>query len=282
MTVPALRPTDAVLRGALASSVVTLDPSFQGLPDTAHGGTVLALFDAGANVDGPRTVSGTYHRRVPLATPLPLAIDRGGAATRFRLTDGSMRLVDGSVEALDASVLTGDAERPRDGESEAPLPISKTCFACGVDNPLGLRARLQLDERTVHGTWTPRDALRGADGAVATVAITTLLDEAAFWLGAAASGEAGMTTELRVILYDRVPFDAPLVVAGARATVSARALDPRYWDTEVAAWSASGDLVARALITFVAVRGAARKLVNGLLAMNPPETLRRVFPAYVR
>ncbi|MEK7385458.1 MAG: hypothetical protein AABZ83_03365 [candidate division NC10 bacterium] len=41
-------------------------------------------------------------------------------------------------------------------------------------------------------------------------------------------------------------------------------------------------LVASATITFVAVRGGARKLVAGLLAMNTPDVLRRVFPAYVR
>jgi hypothetical protein len=64
--------------------------------------------------------------------------------------------------------------------------------------------------------------------------------------------------------------------------VRPRAGDPRYWDTEVAAWDARGTRIASAAITFVAVRGAARKLVAGLLAMNPPEVLRRIFPAYAR
>jgi hypothetical protein len=39
-------------------------------------------------------------------------------------------------------------------------------------------------------------------------------------------------------------------------------------------------LVASAAITFVAIRGAARRLVAGMLAVNTPEQLRRVFPAY--
>jgi len=33
---------------------LTLDPAFQGLPDTAHGGSVLAAFDALAGLRGPR------------------------------------------------------------------------------------------------------------------------------------------------------------------------------------------------------------------------------------
>jgi hypothetical protein len=38
--------------------------------------------------------------------------------------------------------------------------------------------------------------------------------------------------------------------------------------------------VASAVITFVAVRGTARRLVSGMLAMNPADVLRRVFPAH--
>jgi acyl-coenzyme A thioesterase PaaI-like protein len=167
-------------------------------------------------------------------------------------------------------------------DTALPLPISRTCFACGTENPLGLRLRLALDEELVRGTWTARDDLRGIDGNIAPIAITTLLDEAAFWLGAAASGEAGMTTDLRVRLHRPAPFGRPLTIAGLRATVRAHRDDPRYWDTDVAAWSDDGALVARAAITFVAVLGAARKLVAGLLAVNPPEVLRKIFPAYAR
>ena len=41
---------DSLLRRGLAldddAGTLTLDPGFQGLPDTAHGGSVLAVFDA--------------------------------------------------------------------------------------------------------------------------------------------------------------------------------------------------------------------------------------------
>jgi acyl-coenzyme A thioesterase PaaI-like protein len=298
---------------------VTLDRRFQGLPDTAHGGTVLALFDAIAGGTGPRLVSGVYRRRVPLATPLQLAVARRADATMFALTDGAAVLVDGrvavgsggaesaesagggaggvveSASSLKQSVLAVRIAEGRGGsttppapprvpaaDTALPLPISRTCFACGTENPLGLRVRLAIDDASVRGAWTARENFRGADGNVASIAITTLLDEAAFWLGAAASGESGMTTDLRVKLYRAAPLGHTITVAGARASVRAHRDDPRYWDTDVAAWSEDGALVASATITFVAVRGAARKLVAGLLAVNPPEVIRTIFPAYAR
>ena len=68
---------DSLLRRALETSgpdlLLTLDPAFQGLPDTAHGGSVLAVFDALAGPSWPREVAGVYRRRVPLGTPLTFA-----------------------------------------------------------------------------------------------------------------------------------------------------------------------------------------------------------------
>jgi acyl-coenzyme A thioesterase PaaI-like protein len=161
------------------------------------------------------------------------------------------------------------------------LPISRACFACGTDNELGLGARLEFDAEAVRATWQPRAPFRRADGTLAPAALTTLLDEAAFWLGALATGESGMTTELRVTLHASAPSDAPVTVSGARAVVRPRQDDPRYQETEIAA-RAGGRLVATARITFVVVRGAARRLVSGMLAINDPACVRRVFPAYTR
>jgi len=278
--------TDDLLRASVrADGRVTLDPRFAGLPETAHGGTVLALFDAvasrgGASRAGARVVAGTYRRRVPLGSPLTLAVERSDPVTRVRLLDGATLLVDGTVE--DGIGPESPGAPPSARSPESVLPLSKTCFACGTENALGLRVQLAIDDDRVHSVWTPRDELRitGQDR-LAPVALTALLDEAAFWLGAAASGESGMTTELRVRLHAPVAFGKPIVVAGSRAAVHARAEDPRYWETSVAAWDGAGTLVASAAITFVAVRGAARKLVTGLLAVNPADVLRRVFPAYV-
>ena len=263
--------------------LVTLDPALQGLPDTAHGGSVLAVFDAVASVAGTRAVGGTYRRRVPLGVPLALAHGREGNAHVFALRgeDGSV-LVDGRVAAArgatdDLAHAAQPAAHAADGHR---LPISRACFACGTDNPLGLQVQLAFDETTVSGAWTPREPFRDADDALAPAALTTLLDEAAFWLGALATGESGMTTVLDVTLHRRVPFGTPITVAGRRASARPRPDDRRYWDTEVAAYDSAGARVASGRITFVAVRGAARRLVAGMLALNDAAIVRRVFPAY--
>src|SRR5499433_3063287 len=301
---------DATLRHALEVSgrdlILTLDPALQGLPETAHGGSVLAVFDTLAGATVPREVCGLYRRRVPLGlpltlrrshedstetfvlcdqtdavlvdgrvAPLPEAADDatrsrpggGGGSLRGPVSSGSTRREVTAVDSRDvASVVPAELPRPlpADGDDAAqyPLPISRTCFACGTDNELGLRAELAFDANAVRGTWQPRAPFRRADGTLAPAALTTLLDEAAFWLGALATGESGMTTELRVTLHAPAPADGPITVSGARSTVHARASDPRYWETAVAARDAAGRLVATANITFVAVRGAARRLVT--------------------
>jgi hypothetical protein len=278
--------TPAVLAAALDGSgderVLTLDRAFQGLPETAHGGSVLAAFDLLAAGTGRRRLEGHYLKRVPLATPLRLRARRMDEGDRLELLEhDDTVLVRGVVAPVAASSeSTGDAGVIAPPPADAPtLPISRTCFACGVDNALGLGLALRADADAVGGTWSPPPRF-AASGALAPIALTTLLDEAAFWLGALATGEAGMTTELRVVLHADAAADAAITVAGSRAAVRPRADDPRYQETSLTARDAGGRLIASAAITFVAVRGAARRLVTGMLALNPPALLRRVFPAY--
>lgn len=273
---------DSLLRRCFAfgddgSGTLTLDRAFQGFPDTAHGGSVLAVFDALAGATGAREVVGVYRRRVPLEVPLALAVRREGDGARFALTEGRAILVDGSVAHTDVDV----AEAARLAGTGYPLPVSHTCFACGTKNEIGLRLALTFDERAVAGELLASERFRNPDGTVATVVLTTLLDEAAFWLGVLATGEAGMTTELRVRLQRPVAFGMRLTVSGLRARVRPREDDPRYWQTETAVHDDRGVPIASARITFVAVRGAAKRLATGMLAMNPADVVRRVFPADV-
>lgn len=278
--------TEPVLRRGLERCgddlILTLDPAFQGLPDTAHGGSLLAVFQLLAEGTAPTEVRGVYRRRVPLGVPLRLTTTRADGTLACHLRDTSnTTLAEGAVEVLGSGVAgLLDEGAPAPGASGHPLPVSSTCLACGVDNALGLQAQLRFDESMVWSTWPLRESFRVADGALAPLAVTTLLDEAAFWLGALASGESGMTTELVVTLHVAPPTTTAITVAGRRDRVRQRTDDPRYWDTEVTARDADGRLVADARITFVAVRGSARRLTGWLLKTNAPAVVQRVFPAY--
>jgi hypothetical protein len=279
--------TDERLRAALGHDgprgdwSIVLEHGFQGLPDMAHGGSVLALFDLAAGGHGLRRLRGNYLKRVPLATPLQLAVTGSGGGSRCILGDSAgTTLVEGGVSSMQDPDAAFPVPVPAPSHDGAPLPASASCFVCGADNPIGLRARLTFDERLVTCRWTPRDVFRSADRALPPVALTALLDETAFWLGALATGESGMTTELDVTLVRALPDDAPVTVVGERMAVTPR-VDARYVGTSVAALGADGGVAATARITFVAVRGAARRLANAMLAVNARDVVRRVFPSYV-
>ena len=230
----------AALAGDGDERALTLDPAFQGLPDTAHGGSVLAAFDVVAGRRGPRTLHGHYLKRVPLGATLRLRVTDG--RRRFSLLDSAGALVEGTVTAPDDSAGAPAAGllAPAPSSAAMPLPHTRGCFACGTDNPLGLAVRLRADDTAVGVTWRPRPGFRRDDGTLAPLALTTLLDEAAFWLGALASGESGMTTELRVTLHAEPKADDAVTIVGARATVRPRADDARYWDTAVTARDGDG------------------------------------------
>jgi acyl-coenzyme A thioesterase PaaI-like protein len=273
---------DSVLRDGVSvrgeELRLTLDPRFQGLPGTAHGGSVLAAFQAVAGIAGRQEVHGVYRKRVPLGTPLRLTVAHGNGGIACRLFDAAdAMLVEGSATPV-AEAPPAPASPVGNGD---PLPVSSMCFACGLDNELGLQAQLCFDDRRVWGQWAPREIAAAADGTLAPIALTSLLDEAAFWLGALASGESGMTTELAVTLHRSIAYGAPIVVAGERSETRERD-GGRFWDTVVTASDSAGSVVASGRITFVAIRGAARRLVTGLLALNSPDVLRRIFPAYTR
>jgi acyl-coenzyme A thioesterase PaaI-like protein len=261
---------------------VMLDPILQGFPGAAHGGSVLALFDAAAGRVGTRRLAGRYDKRVPLDVPLRLRVTPDTDGAVCRLVDGEgAPLVEGGVHGLSPASTSPVAVAPRlRGTSDQPLPVSRGCLVCGVDNALGLRARVVFDDEQVWAAWRPREGLHTGAGRLAPLALTALLDEVAFWLGALATGESGMTTELSITLHRDVAPAGTLVVTGDRRRVTPRPHDPRYLETAVAAIDGDGDVIATATITFVVIRGAARRLAAALQESNPPAVVRRVFPRY--
>ena len=115
------------LEGRGDERIVTLDPAFSGLPDTAHGGSVLAVFDAVAACPDGRDVRGVYRRRVPPNVPLRLTVASDGDALECRLVEmtGAV-LVEGRVSPVPGGTAAG---APPKAVPANPLPVSTTCFA---------------------------------------------------------------------------------------------------------------------------------------------------------
>jgi uncharacterized protein (TIGR00369 family) len=55
------------------------------------------------------------------------------------------------------------------------------CFACGRDNPIGMRLRIELGDGSAHAEWTPGPDFVGWSDKVHGGIIATLLDEVMAW-----------------------------------------------------------------------------------------------------
>jgi hypothetical protein len=266
---------------------LTLAATLQGFPETAHGGGVLAAFDQVAarwlNAAGAaRMMKAQIQKSIPLQTSLPLTVEAGAATVALTLGDdgkplASCRVTRGVTEAT----------RPLNGWSGPPekslgFPTARGCLACGSENPIGLRVRLRFADHWVWAEYHPSETYRAADGRIAPALFTVLLDEMAWWLGALATGEAGVTTDIRITLHRPThPFGEPLLAVGPRDRVAATDEKGHFWRTETAVLAADGTLLASGAIVFAGSRVYSKRLVPQLLKTNSPESLRPIFPVYV-
>ena len=266
---------------------LTLAATLQGFPETAHGGGVLGAFDLIAaramNAAGAaRMLTAQIQRTIPLQTSLPLTVEASAAMVALTLGD------DGKPLAR-CRVTRGvtEATRPLNGWSGPPekslgFPTARGCLACGSENPIGLRVRLRFDDRWVWAEYRPSETYRAADGRIAAALFTVLLDEMAWWLGALATGEAGVTTDIHVTLHRPThPFGEPLLAVGPRERVVVTDERGHFWRTETAVLAADGTLLASGAIVFAGSRVYSKRLIPQLLKTNPPESLRPIFPTHV-
>nr|MCU0248270.1 PaaI family thioesterase [Bryobacter sp.] len=88
------------------------------------------------------------------------------------------------------------------------------CFACGQDNPEGLKLRFQRGEAGVmRAEWRPGPLLEGFRGIVHGGVVSTALDEA-MSKAVAASGVEALTAELRVRYRQPVRSEAAYELRG--------------------------------------------------------------------
>lgn len=281
--------TPRVSPGASNTEALAFPSVLQGFPETAHGGSVLAAFDRLAlpevGQEGtPRRITARIQKPVPLETMLSLALAKSGSGAALTLARESRLLAEGVVEPVALSNEEGLRWNGRNesGEKGWALPTSTGCLACGRENPIGLRLQLRFDEEMVWIGYRPPETFRTPSGHLAIAFFTVVLDEVAWWLGALASEEAGVTTEISVTL-DRPfrVFGEPVAVFGRRDGATPADQKGRYWRTEAAVFSAAGERLAWGRVIYAASRVYSSRLIPKMLAVNSPESLRRVFPRHV-
>lgn len=267
-------------------SQLTLAATLQGFPETAHGGGVLAAFDLIAAralnaASAARMVKAQIQRTIPLQTSLPLTVRASTGDVALTLGDDVKPLARARVELAPPTTppLNGWSGPP---EKSLGFPTARGCLACGSENPIGLRVRLRFDDRWVWAEYRPSETYRTTDGRIAPALFTVLLDEMAWWLGALAMGEAGVTTDILITLHRPThPFGEPLLAVGPRDRVAVADEKGHFWKTETAVLAADGAVLASGAITFAGSRVYSKRLVPQLLKTNPPESLRPIFPSYL-
>jgi len=94
------------------------------------------------------------------------------------------------------------------------LPHTKSCFVCGLNNPLGLKLDFETDGQIVRARFTPRTEHVGFKETVHGGLISTVLDEAMVWVIGVHAKRFAYCAELNVrFLQPARPHEELMVVA---------------------------------------------------------------------
>ena len=198
---------DEALRQAAADAargVVTFPADLHGFPGTAHGGAVASVFHRLTLPRPPVELHVKLLRGVPTVTPLGLRTGSTGVTARLTLTQGERPLAEATLrrEGLaQPDVAPLRAQWAADHDAREEVPGTATCLACGSANPLGLGVRFLVNDRFLWRECLPPAAFRTREGAHPAFALI-LLDELGWWLGALAQKECGVTTDVRITLFN--------------------------------------------------------------------------------
>jgi len=94
------------------------------------------------------------------------------------------------------------------------LPHTKSCFVCGLNNPLGLKLDFETDGHIVRARFVPRPEHVGFSSTVHGGLISTVLDEAMVWAVGVRTKRFAYCAELNVrFLQPARPHEELMVVA---------------------------------------------------------------------
>lgn len=132
------------------------------------------------------------------------------------------------------------------------LPNSKNCFACGMENPIGLKLQMYADPQTEGGVvceYTVPRVYEGYPGIVHGGVISTIMDEAVSRVFMLQDHNRFMYTARLTTKYRKhVPVEQPLRITGIVVKDRGRVAEAR-----AAIYDASGELLAEGEALMVAL-----------------------------
>ncbi|HEV3096543.1 MAG TPA: hypothetical protein VG104_05305 [Candidatus Dormibacteraeota bacterium] len=229
---------------------LVIDERYEGIPGVAHGGYLAGV--AAKGLGGPVTV--TLTRVVQPGSTVTL--ERHDAEVVLRVGDEvAATAVPSPFEtAAPTAVTAREAETASEHYLGFHHHFFPNCFTCGPQRAVGEGLRIfpgPVDGRpVVAALWHPPDAVRQADGMVASEFLWAALDCPAIW-GHVVHGGAGLDDRAvtgRLALHQRapVPGDTNSVVVGWPI-----ARDGRKVIAGAAIFSEAGDLLVESRQTMI-------------------------------
>lgn len=133
--------------------------------------------------------------------------------------------------------------------SATPLPNTKKCFACGLENDAGLRLQMELEGNQVRASFIPQPIHAGFAHAVHGGIITTALDEIMAWAIIATTKRPAYSAEFTVRFNRPVSVGDKTLVTG-EVTLNRR---NRLFETRGELRDSSGNVCATATGKYLAL-----------------------------
>ena len=135
---------------------------------------------------------------------------------------------------------------------------NRLCFACGQDNPIGLKLNFQQDaDGTTRAQFTPTELYQGWEGLVHGGIVICLLDEAMSY-AALFEGLNCVTAEIQAKLKSPAPVNEPLLI-----TASVTKKTRKLVKTRAAVSLNDGTLIAEGTATHFVADSSDRKDAAG-------------------
>ncbi|MGH7366027.1 MAG: hypothetical protein ACREK9_06410 [Candidatus Rokuibacteriota bacterium] len=260
-------------------------PVLQSWPGIVHGGGLVALLDAAATTPGhedrPRRIEGRLTSSVPIETPLDLEGHAENGAAIVTILDRAQPLTSATITIGEIEEAAPDPGWSASGREGWPMPLSDQCLACGAHNPLGLQLGLRFDADGVWARFLPREPWRRSRDRLDPALPSVVLDEVAWWLGALATKEGGLTNRISLtLLRPDAAAPGPVTAVGRFADVTPVDRRGTFWRTRSALLAADGASLATAIIVFRAGADYSNRQLAFFRSRTDPEVFERMFPNY--